>query len=505
MALTKASFSMITGSYINVLDYIPTSRHASILDGTSTDDNGPYIQNAINAALAQSSRVLQGIGTPGFPYKMMTVYFPTGLYNTAQTLLLNNAGYGVVRLEGHGRSTIRYIAATGTCIYLYPIDPGLPLMTAGVQISNICVWKDDKAGSSVGMVVERMTNCYFEGMSFYGFQYAIQVNGGIDNEFDFQGQPIQHCDYGMWIQQQIPPSGVGIMKPNLTTVRNAYFIDTAIHSMIYRKNADEPLGPQNSPGSVHLVADTNFQGGCSGAAVVVETLGENGGTGTINFERCWWEGASALGAIRAANGAQVRVQGCFYTNQTTNEKPFLLMDNSARFIIEELDLVMGSAPANNYVVQRYDGTIDGIGAQVYTRRNRLVGAGIPTPLMGPQNPFILADSIYSDQIPLNSLIAERISSLSGMTGNLTSGSAQTIFAIDGNTGSRTYLVTARQSDGGQTWRGCWIVMGDSAGVFTITTLFNNNITCTNSGTNVQLTNSNPITQQFVWNAIQIAS
>ena len=504
MSLTKNTFAMISGAYINVLDYIPINRHASVLDGSSTDDNGPYIQAAIDAALAQSSRILQGIGTAGFPYKMMTVYFPTGLYNTAQTLILNNSAYGVVRLEGHGRSTIRYTAATGTCIYLYPIDPTASLMTAGVQISNICVWKDDKAGSSVGLVVDRMTNCYFEGMSFYGFQYAIQINGGIDNDFDFQGQPIQHCDYGIWIQQQIPPSGVGIMKPNLTTIRNAYFIDTSIHSLVYRKNADEPLSG-NSPGSVHLVADTNFQGGCSGYAVVIETLGENQGTGTINFERCWWEGSSATGAIQIAGGAQARVQSCFYTNQTTNEKPFLLMDNSSRFIIEELDLVMGIAPANNYVVQRYDGTSDGIAAQVYTRRNRLVGVGISTPKMGPQNHLVAGDSIYADQIYADSLIAGQFSSLSGTTGNITSGSSQTIFPIDSNTGSRTYLVTARQSDGGQVWRGCWIVMGDSAGTFAITTLFNNNITCSNSGTNVQLTNTNPITQQFVWNAIEIAS
>ena len=494
---------MIDGADINVLDYIPKDRHEAIFNGTSTVDNGPYIQAAINAALAQSSRIMQGIGTPGFPYKMARVVFPTGLYNTAQTLICNNAGYGVVRLEAQGRATIRYIANTGTCIYLYPIDPGLPLMTAGVQLVNLCIWKDDKAGSSVGLVVDRMTNCYFEGLSFYGFQYAIQVNGGIDNEFDFKGQAIMNCDYGMWIQQQrpIPPVG-GIMKPNLTTIRNAYFISTAVHSLVYRKNADEPA-LNNSPGSVHLVADTNFQGNCSGHAVVIETLGESAGTGTINFERCWWEGASQEGAIRAAQGAQVRVQGCFYTNQTTNEKPFLLMDNSARFIIEELDLIMGSAPANNYVVQRFDGTTNNIAAQIYARRNRLVNIGIPTIKMGPQNILVAKDSIYTDQIPLDSIISARYSSLSGSTSLLAQSAAETIFAIDGNTGSRTYLVMARQSDGGQVWRGCWVVMGDSAGNFNITAIFNNNITLGNSGTNVQLTNTNPISQAFVWNAVQI--
>lgn len=502
MSLTKVTNSMISGASFNVLDFIPQDRHAAILDGTSTVDNGPYIQAAIDAALAESSRVLQGIGTVGFPYKMATVLFPTGLYNTAQTLICNNGGYGVVRLQAQGRATIRYTAATGTCIYLYPIDPGLPLMTAGVQLVDLCIWKDNKAGSSVGLVVDRMTNCYFEGLSFYGFQYAIQINGGIDNEFDFKGQPIQHCDYGIWVQQQIPPSGIGIMKPNLTTIRNAYFIDTAIHSIIYRKNADEPASG-NSPGSVHLVADSNFQGACSGAAIVIETLGENQGTGTVNFERCWWEGASALGAIRIAGGAQARVQGCFYTNQTANETPFLLMDNTSRFIIEELDLVMGSAPLNNFVVQRYDGSVDGIAAQVYTRRNRLVGVAIPTPKMGPQNTFIAANSIYPDQLSADLLIASRFSSLSGITGNLTTGSAWTIFGIDANTGSRTYLIMARQSDGGQTWRGCWIVMGDSAGAFQIQTLFSSNMTLTNSGTNLQLTNTNPLSQAFVWNAVEI--
>lgn len=81
MALTKASFTMITGAYVNVLDFGATG------DGTTND--AVAIQAAFNAANTTPSK---------------TVYFPAGTYLTNSTLTVNpNTTNGVVpQIVGEG-------------------------------------------------------------------------------------------------------------------------------------------------------------------------------------------------------------------------------------------------------------------------------------------------------------------------------------------------------------------------------------------------------------------
>ena len=499
MALTKATFSMITGAAINVLDYIPASEHVAIQAGNSTYDAGPSIQAAIDVALSQSLRVVNGVGTTGFPAKMQTVVFPQGVYNTAQTLTINNSSYAVCRLEGQGRAAIRYTLSGGACIYAYPQDVALPLMTAGPQIVNLMLWKDNSSSGSVGLVVERMTNCYFGGLSIRGFDYGIQVLGGIDNEFDFQGQTIESCNYGILIQQQTAVAN--ILKPNLTSIRNATFSANPSHSILIRRNPGESM-VNNSSGSVISISDCLFQGS-SAVAIKIEYPGEAPGNGTVNVDRCWFEPGGTT-AIELANG-QCKVSSCFITNFGASDKPFLLMDNTSTFIINELDAVFGIAPVNNFIVQRSDGTTNGISAQIVGRRNKIFGSGISAPLMGPQNAFVSSASVYKDQVVTDSVISSRFSSLSGTTASLAPAASEAIFQIDGNTGSRTYLVTCRQFDGGQVWRGIFYVQGDSAGVYQVTTVNANNVTLTGSGANVSLTNTAGSAMSLNWNAVAIGS
>ena len=499
MSLTKATYSMITGTPINVLDYIPQAEHAAIQDGTSTYNAGPDIQAAINVALSESLRVINGVGTLGFPAKMQTVLFPQGVYNTNQTLEINSANYAVCRLEGQGRATIRYTLTGGGCIYAYPHDPNLALMTAGPQIVNLMLWKDNSSGGSVGLVIERMTNCYVAGLSIHGFDYGIQVLGGINNEFDFQMQTIEYCNYGMLIEQE---TAVGsIIKPNLTIVRNGTFSVNSSHAILIRRNPGESL-VGNSSGSVITIADCLFQSN-SAVAIVIESPGEAAGNGTVNVERCWFE-PGGITAIQLATG-QCKVSSCYITNTGTTDKPFLLMDNTSTFIINELDAVFGAPPVNNFMVQRADGTTNGIAAQIVGRRNKLLGVGIPSPLMGPQNTLVSSSSVYSNQVVTDSVISSRFSSLSGTTASLAAAASEAIFQIDVNTGSRTYIVTCRQFDGGQVWRGIFYVQGNSAGTFQVTTVNSNNVTLTGSGSDVLLTNSGGSAMSLVWNAVAIGS
>ena len=323
MSLTKASYSMITGAPVNVLDFIPSAQHAAIQAGTSTYDAGANIQQAIDYCLSLSLRVVNGQGTVGFPAKMALLVIPEGVYNTSQTLQINNGGYATLRIEGLGRACIRYTASAGSCIITTPFDPGLPLMSMGPQLVNLCIWKDDTSGSSVGLTVQRITNGLFQGLSFHKFQYAIQVLGGIDNTFDFQGQPIEYSTYGMLIEQETGAVGPHI-KPNLTLVKDAYFITNSGGAITIRRNPNETL-TGNGGGSVVTIQDTNFQSASTGAAVNISYPGEQPGQGTVNIERCWFEGAGPT-AVSLQNG-QCKISSCFYTNTGATDKPFVLQDN----------------------------------------------------------------------------------------------------------------------------------------------------------------------------------
>lgn len=71
MSLTKATYSMVTGAPVNILDFIPPSEHAAIAAGTSTYD----CRNALTQAIA--SVTTPG---PGFTVAGPQIMFPPGDY-----------------------------------------------------------------------------------------------------------------------------------------------------------------------------------------------------------------------------------------------------------------------------------------------------------------------------------------------------------------------------------------------------------------------------------------
>lgn len=100
MALTKASFSMIDGIFLNVKDY------GAIGDGVA--DDTAAIQAALTAAESTIFNADVGRGK--------TVFFPTGLYKITSTLNLG-ASHCTLLGEGPRSSSIVYEPATGTALY----------------------------------------------------------------------------------------------------------------------------------------------------------------------------------------------------------------------------------------------------------------------------------------------------------------------------------------------------------------------------------------------------
>ena len=86
MALTKASYSMITGAYVNVLDFGAK--------GDGTTDDTTAIQSAYNAANTSTGSV--------------TVFFPSGTYLISNTINCTpNFGTTVPQLLGEGADTTK--------------------------------------------------------------------------------------------------------------------------------------------------------------------------------------------------------------------------------------------------------------------------------------------------------------------------------------------------------------------------------------------------------------
>ena len=463
-------------------DVVSVKDFGAVGDGVA--DDRAAIQAAIDYALTQYQRVIGIIGG-SFPVKKARVIFPPGVYNVSSTLTANGAGYQCVTLEGEGTATIRFTGATGPCIYLRPIDAGLPLMTTPVEIKNLSIRKDDKSSGSVGLVVERMTNCSFEALNFYGFQYAIKVEGAIDCDFDFKGQAIENCTFGILIQQKTALGNV--IKPNLTRIRNAYFISCATNAIVIRKNPDESA-VNNGAGSVISIEDANFQCYSSGAAVSVESLGEVPDAGTVSLSRCWWEGHS-LTALSLSNSQAVLNQ-CFITDAATagGGRQIQLMDTTSRVTINELDAVFGVSPTQNAIVSRSAGTTSGLDAQVIARNVRISNPGISSVLLVPAGTCPVAVGNQSNIQTFDCVKSKYFHTQTVTTGSLAaSGGSESVYDMNGNAGC--YRVSAIQADGGIVWRGFADIFFNGASSSSITSTVNN-ISFTTTGSAIYVNNTN---------------
>lgn len=112
MALTKATFSMIDGAWVNVLDFIPKTEHAAIIAQTSTYD----CYNDIVAAI--ESVTYKTLGT----YKQgPTVYFPAGLYNVGTTINL--------------KRTVQLIGENSGMSFSFAAQLKFPANTSGIIVN----------------------------------------------------------------------------------------------------------------------------------------------------------------------------------------------------------------------------------------------------------------------------------------------------------------------------------------------------------------------------------
>jgi len=156
MALTKVSYSMITGSPVNVMDYMTAAQIADVISGADTLDVSSAINAAITAAAAaQSANPVPG-RAPG------SVYFPPGSYRCTTTI--NAASIG--QLIGESRDSVKILCYA------------TPAVTCHTSLSVTGIYFFRKTGGST--CLEYPSGAYLPQILYNAF---TSFNIGID----FQG------------------------------------------------------------------------------------------------------------------------------------------------------------------------------------------------------------------------------------------------------------------------------------------------------------------------------
>lgn len=162
MSLTKASFSMINGALINVLDYGAVGDW----NGSTGTDNTAAIQAAINAANAYSDGA--------------TVFFPPGNYRVTNTIdlfadrtgLLGNGA--VITLTGHSTENFVLFNITHSASTVFPAFPTVAIQ--GLKIVS-AVANKGTAFSVAGLGNDQFASqIHYQRLEIQGF-YAAWIYG----------------------------------------------------------------------------------------------------------------------------------------------------------------------------------------------------------------------------------------------------------------------------------------------------------------------------------------
>lgn len=168
MSLTKASFSLINGTPINVLDYGAV--------GNGTTDSTTAIQAAINAAAVNNQ----------------LLYFPTGTYLVTNTLTIYSgttitgdqawafpASYGPTLA-----SQIKFEPTSLKDLFVIGDNPNIgitPAFYTKISISNMILLGNGDTYSQYGLNLDRVIYSNFENLTITAFKYPVRLISTINN------------------------------------------------------------------------------------------------------------------------------------------------------------------------------------------------------------------------------------------------------------------------------------------------------------------------------------
>jgi hypothetical protein len=487
--------------------------------GNGIADDTTAIQTAIAYCWTQYKRVFPpGIGKT-FPAQSVKLVFPDGVYRITSTLNIANGLYEVINYEGQGNATILWDGGSGVAVRAIATT-SQGIVTTPISWTNISIRKAgiQKQANSVAFQCERYSNFTVKGMGILGFDIGVLNQGAIDMHYDFDNRAIEGCNIGFLTEQKTVSAG--IMKPNLLTITNAYFIECSKFSFWARRNPAESV-VNNGCGSVITIENTNFQGN-SAVAVNCEYTGEVPEYGNVTLRNSWFEFAGAR--LIRLNRARMLLDNCFIFPQATGGYPISLETTSvpgagvrSRITLINCDSFQFNSQANNTFIHGFANTdphttVDSYLNDVFstaslvglvTSMNMAMKAGA-----GVSHRLYLGQPTGEGDYPrfqasLSEVPATMIYTAKGSTASLAPAGNETIFNM--GTLSGLFQVSAIQNDGGIVWRVSAEVFSNGAGSTSINTKASSNITVTSSGTNIVLTNTGPSNMALRWTVTRILS
>lgn len=268
MALTKATYSLISGAQINVFDYMSAAQIADVQSRARTVDVTTPIKNAIAAA----SRQVPGGTDKGAPVN--TVYFPAGDYLISDTIELGKD----IRLVGAGKnfvSTIVVAAAFTPSVDNAVLSINGANITGGfafrASVENLCFqYADSATAVDYFAYIDSAYTIEFIECSVYSFlKTAFYVNNA--NDIYFQRCVIFGYTPGVWSDNtytdyavhglgtssitldscDIEASYVGVYVEEAATVTlNSIYIERCYHPFYNNLNGN---GTTDNAGSLTIV------------------------------------------------------------------------------------------------------------------------------------------------------------------------------------------------------------------------------------------------------------
>lgn len=349
MSLTKATYAMIEGQYINVLDYGA--------DNTGTTDTTSAIQDAIDAAAGR------------------TVYFPAGTYIVSSTLSYQGAktqGAFIpgIRIVGDGmlKTIFDNRVANAPMIDIDSVNHGGSYEASMAAVMREFTIKTTTSpANSIGIRVLngyqiQIDHLFIVGMTAHG----IELRNGLYVDDGWNMISITHC----WIEDC---AGWGI-KADGSSARNEGSY-TYMREVFFQRNGTAsastppPSGGMIWKGQIFVMESCAFANGTENCGLFIK--GEAGLGQTVDLRNTTWENCKKRGlyvtGISMLKGRNLQ----FYNNDTfvaTNQCEF----DGASFTIRDIDIdgVTIRATSGNNALTAFK--ISGANANLNTCRVRNV-------------------------------------------------------------------------------------------------------------------------------------
>lgn len=205
MSLTKASYSMITGAPVNVLDYIPPAQVALILANNSTQD-ATVVTAGINAAIAAAN----------------AVYFPSGTYMINATI--GDSGTNPIARtlvgEDQQKTIIKSVSGwTNGGMVWFGNSSGYGAQYCTIR--NMTIDGNDKANNHSGIVYQSAGLSLVQNVTMQNCGRAAWMHGCIDTAMIDCN--IFSCYEGAWWDKYLigTPSGPRDMTAQALQTTNA--------------------------------------------------------------------------------------------------------------------------------------------------------------------------------------------------------------------------------------------------------------------------------------------